>query len=47
MKIVQAMSLWKEANFKNKIRKKFFQVLLRTTYGRINRGYIKWINLPS
>jgi hypothetical protein len=46
-KMRESMFLWKQLLSDERLRKKFFSVLLRTTFGRLAKCYNKWSNLPD
>lgn len=41
------MAIWRLLLKDDHLRKKFFSVLLRTTFGKLSRCYFKWQNLPD
>jgi len=43
----RAFKIWSSIFDKEKLRKKFFETLLRSTYGRVNKFYSIWESLPE
>lgn len=43
----EAYAIWKLLLKDDHLRKKFFSVLLKTTFGKLSKCYYKWQNLPD
>ncbi len=43
----QAFIIWRLLLNDDRLRKKFFGVLLKTTFGKLSKCYYKWQNLPD
>lgn len=43
----RAFKIWSSIFDNEKLRKKFFEILLKSTYGRVNKFYSTWESLPE
>jgi len=43
----RAFKIWASIFEKDRLKKKFFEILLKSTYGRVNKFYSTWESLPE